>query len=508
MTGLAELVVSAGREHRDAPAIVGPLGCLTYGQLDRLANRFARAFTLLGVEPGARVGIWLEKSAHAVAAMQGVLRVGGVYVPIDPLSPPRRAAAVLLDCGVRVVATTASQASNLASHGVECIALTMDEPFEGGFTFFDVERLSDEPLSIPPAHADDLAYILYTSGSTGTPKGVCISHRNALAFVEWAAAAVEARAGDRFASHAPFHFDLSVFDLYVAFASGGTTCLVPEGAAYAPQQLVEFIREQRITIWYSVPTVLTMMLDAGALLCLDPLPLRALIFAGEPFPIRPLRSIRERWPELRLFNFYGPTETNVCTAFEVGDIDPDRLHPVPIGKAASGDVVWSERADGTRAGVGEEGELVVSGPTVMVGYWGAAPHRGPYRTGDMVRMLADGNYEYVGRRDLMVKIRGHRIELGEIEAALAAHPAVSAVAVAVAGAGTTARIVAYLVAGEGSRPTLLGLKRHCADRLPRAMIVDEVRFVDELPRTVNGKLDRAALTRGLEGGPVGRKEHS
>jgi amino acid adenylation domain-containing protein len=387
------------------------------------------------------------------------------------------------------------------AEGLEFVALTTDEAFEGALTFTDVERFSDAPVSTSTRADSDLAYILYTSGSTGKPKGVCISHRNALAFIEWARTTVGARAGDRFASHAPFHFDLSVFDLYVSFACGGTTCIIPEGAAYAPQLLVEFIREEQITIWYSVPTALTLMLEHGELLDLEPLPMRAVIFAGEPFPIKPLRRIRERWPELRLFNFYGPTETNVCTAYEVGTIDPERIHPVPIGTASSGDCVWAVKEDGTHAGVGEEGELLVSGPTVMVGYWGEAPHDGPYRTGDIVRLLPDGNYEYIGRRDHMVKVRGYRIEMGDIEAALLAHPGLRAAAVVVSGESIKTRIVAFAVASGASRPTVLQLKRHCADRLPRYMIIDDVRYVEALPRTANGKIDRLALSRSAAPSP-------
>jgi clorobiocin biosynthesis protein CloN4 len=349
-----------------------------------------------------------------------------------------------------------------------------------------------EPIA-QPVLPDDLAYILYTSGSTGAPKGVCISHRNARAFVDWAVGALEAGPDDRFANHAPLTFDLSVLDLYAAFAACAAVYLVPSALGYAPAQLTEFLYRHQISIWYSVPSALILMMrDGGMLDHPAPAALRAVIFAGEPFPIAYVRDLFS-WTSARLVNLYGPTETNVCTGHEVVPDDLLRDRPVPIGKATSGDTVWAEKPDGSVAGPGDEGELLVDGPTVMLGYWGHAPHRGPYRTGDIARMLSDGSFEYIGRRDQMVKVRGHRIELGEVEAALAAHPDVAEVAVTVTGTGMNARLEAFIVARHGHEPSVLSLKRHIAQKLPRYMIVDGVHAVSQLPRTRSGKTDRSAL---------------
>jgi amino acid adenylation domain-containing protein len=487
---IERVVLAAVERHAERPAVKDDAGEVSYAQLDALAGRAASALGQLGVRRGDRVAIWLNKSVQAVAVMQGALRLGAAYVPIDPMSPSLRAAAVMRDCAISALVAPADGVGSVSERLTDVRVLAADDG-PGDMTWSDLEQL--EPSSpIDAASEDDLAYILYTSGSTGIPKGVCISHRNAMAFVEWAAREVDARPEDRFSNHAPFHFDLSVFDLYAAFLAGARVAIVPEQHAYMPRALVDFVVGERITVCYAVPSALSLMVERGGLLDERRLALRAVVFAGEPYPIKQLRRLRDGLPGVRLFNWYGPTETNVCTGYEVRHIDPDRAVPVPIGRAASGDRVWAVKDDGSEAGVGEEGELLVSGPTVSLGYWGRERHgNGPYRTGDIVRVQADGEYVYVGRRDHMVKVRGHRVELGDVEAALVVHPEIQEAAVALVGSGIDARLVAYLVA-EHELP-LLEIKRHCAERLPRYMIIDRAVFLSALPRTRNGKIDRLAL---------------
>jgi len=505
VTGVGRLdgyLVAAASRAPGAPALRCAGREVSYGELDRMANQVAAALIDAGVAPGARVGIWLDKSAAAVAAMQGALRVGAAYVPVDPLSPATRAGTILSDCQVHAVVTTARRRASLTDDGaIAARALLVEEDGPDRLRFAGaVADAGPWPARVSQASPADLAYILYTSGSTGRPKGVCVSHLAATAFVDWATGLIDARPADVFSNHAPFHFDLSVLDLYAAFSSGGCVSIVPEASAYSPTSLVEFMTRERISIWYSVPSALMLMIEHGGLLGVEDLPLRHLLFAGEPFPIRHVRALRERWPSLPMHNLYGPTETNVCTALTVGEIEPDRVRPVPIGKATCGDRVWAVTDDGREAAVGEEGELWVTGPTVMLGYWGQPPQGdGPYRTGDVVRRLDLENFDYVGRRDEMLKVRGHRIEAGEIESCLLSVPGVGEAAVVVAGEGLTAKLVAYLVederGGQARRPSLIALKQHSAARLPRSMIVDAVRWVAEMPRTGNGKVDRVTLRR-------------
>jgi amino acid adenylation domain-containing protein len=481
---LHRLVIDSARRSPDLPAVVNDDGTLRYGELDARADALARRLSSLGVGPGDRVIVWAEKSASVVVATQAVLRLGAAYVPLDGTSPVARVGVVARDCDARAVCTTGERMRALRGElGPEGRYLDLGEPLD--------EHAAPVDAAVAP---DDLAYILYTSGSTGTPKGVCVSHRNALAFVGWAVATLGAEPGDRFANHAPFTFDLSVLDLYAAFSAGASVHLVSAELAYAPGQLVDFMYERKISVWYSVPSALILMMRNGGMLTRPPSPaLRAVLFAGEPFPIEYVRQLAS-WTDATLLNLYGPTETNVCTFHQVTPADLDRDHPVPIGRASSGDTVWALRPDGGTAGPGEEGELVVDGPTVMLGYWGREPQRGPYLTGDLVRVVADGRFDYVGRRDHMVKVRGHRIELGEVEAVLGAHPDVDEVAVLVIGETMNSRLEAFVVARPGREPGVLSLKQHCARRLPRYMIADRFHFVPELPRTRNGKVDRMALT--------------
>jgi amino acid adenylation domain-containing protein len=476
------------------PAVREPGAEVTYRELDELANRVARALVERGVAPGDRVAIWLSKSIDAVATMQAVLRVGAAYVPVDPLSPPARAGQVIRDCAPSACVTDPERAVSATVSNIPALVLGPEAPpFDDG-----TAAPPPPPVRMTP---DSLAYILYTSGSTGKPKGVCISHRNALAFIDWARAEVEPGPADRLSSHAPFHFDLSVFDLYVAFSSGACVSLIPEGVSFVGPRLADYLREERITVWYSVPSAITMMIDAGDLLGPEPTSLRAILFAGEPFPIAPLRRLRARFAGVRMLNLYGPTETNVCTYHEVFEIPESRVSCVPIGRACSGDRVWAVKDDGSEARVGDTGELLVAGPTVMLGYWGRPPQRGPYRTGDIVQRLSASEYAYLGRRDAMVKIRGHRVELGEVEAAVCAHPSVREAAAVAVGSGASTRLVAAVSFRDGASASLLELKRECAARLPRYMIVHGVHELRALPRTRNGKVDRRALQSICEEGP-------
>jgi len=496
---LRDIVRRQAKMTPDAPAVKDFNTCLTYGELDHMADRFARVLASYGICRGDRIGLWLEKTVYAVIAMQGILRLQAIYVPLDPLSPPARISEIIQDCRMKAVVTTQNRAEHVPSADLRPLHWLYLENIWSSSDELDLPAFSTTDFTENTASTEnELAYILYTSGSTGKPKGVCISNRNALAFIEWATSVLEATSRDRFANHAPLHFDLSVLDLYVAFSVGAVVFLIHDTISYIPEKIVQCITQEELTVWYSVPSALILMIEQGGFLELPSLPLRAILFAGEPFPLQQLRRLYQRWPATRYLNLYGPTETNVCTFYEVTSLSEDQT-VIPIGTACSGDRVWVQKEDGTVAQAGEVGELMVEGPTVMAGYWGQ-PEQGkkPYATGDFVRQQDDGNYVYLGRRDHLVKIRGHRIELAEIETILAQHPAVHEVAVVVVGQAMKARLIAFLVpVNKESKPSLLDIKQHCADHLPRYMIVNNIQFLPELPRTRNGKVDRLSLSKDL-----------
>lgn len=490
-----------------------------------MASRVAALLLDRGVGPGDRVGVCLRKSPEAVASLFGIMQAGAVFVPLDPAAPAARQTSIISDCSARALVGEQVQLKEL----MERIPADRRPAFA-----LDLSRApagpppAGPPVPIPvlsrlealsaPAHAApvsrspvDLAYILYTSGSTGMPKGVMISHENALAFTSWACRRFAVSPGDRVTSVAPFHFDLSTFDLYSTLEGGATVLLVPRQTTLFPAALAEFLERSRATITYLVPSTLTGMVLRGDLASRKLDALRTILFAGEVLPARSLAALMKTLPRVALFNLYGPTETNVCSYYEVRPEDKDRERPVPIGGPASGDVLFAvDEEDRPLTGPGGEGELCAAGPTVALGYWSDpdrsgrqfldAHPQGPqgcrvYRTGDIVSRDPSGNWIYHGRRDHQVKSRGYRIELGEIEAALNAHPAVAeAVAVAVADEEIGNKIKGCVALRDGPpAPDAAALQRHCAERLPRYMVPEHVEILPALPKTSTGKVDRARL---------------
>lgn len=513
-SALHDTLDASARRWPDRVAVENPDGgTIAYRDLAALSDRLRDRLVRLGVSPGDRVGIYLTKSIDAVAAILGTLKAGAAYVPVDPHGPPPRNGYILSDCGCSVIVAEVRFEAALREHLGDASPRILRLESTGDGSGLDQALRREESASPAPpvasvaSAADDLAYILYTSGSTGRPKGVMLSHGNATSYVAWCSATFTPTENDRFSSHAPFHFDLSILDVYVPLAHGATLVLVGHELGKDPARLARAIAEQRLSVWYSTPSILSLLCEYGDLPSHDLSSLRLILFAGEVFPVKHLRALLERLPRPRYFNLYGPTETNVCTFYEIPrEIPAARTEPYPIG--ATCDHLRSRVIDeqGRDVARGEEGELVIAGPAVTGGYWNLPEQTAGafvsgesgapwYRTGDLVLEDADGNYVFRGRRDRMVKKRGFRVELDEIEACLYACPDVRQAAVVALTDEDGVTIKAFVAAKGAERLSIIALKKFCRERIPAYMVPDRFSFQGSLPTTSTDKIDYQELRK-------------
>jgi amino acid adenylation domain-containing protein len=487
---------------------------LTYAALNQRATSLACLLGDRGVQRGDRVGLYLRKGIDAVVGLYGIMRAGAAYVPLDPFAPTARLTQIIEDCGIRYLVTDTDSAARLrsfvANTSLECL---VGIPAMPGVSipcipWSDIRARGAERELESPVERQDLAYILYTSGSTGTPKGIVHTHASALSFAQWAADEYELGPTDRVSNHAPLHFDLSTIDLFAAMLKGATTVVIPEYLSKFPAGLSQLLSDESISVWYSVPYALIQLLEHGHLSMWTLTALRWVLFAGESFPTKHLCRLMARLPRARFSNLYGPTETNVCTYYHVPPVLADVETPIPIGRVCAGMRAIVVDEHGRPVAPGDAGELWVSGPTTMRGYWRrpeldvrsfAAGPKGDdntrfYRTGDRVRSLPDGNLRYLGRRDRQVKIRGYRVELDEIEMALLSHAEVREAAVHTVPDGRGSfELSGTVILRPGATLTERHLKQHMAQRLPSHARPVAIAIVSELPRTATGKIHRSAL---------------
>jgi amino acid adenylation domain-containing protein len=519
VSNLAEYLEISSSRFPERIAVVDPDGSsCTYRELDDRANRIAGMLRARGVAPGDRVGVLLPKSAAAVTAFFGIMRASAAYVPVDYAAPSDRNRSILDDCKVRALFLDPSCIDVLRDGLPNVETAILVDRNAGAAAVDGPGRLSwrDALAHAPDRHegekdVDTLAYILYTSGSTGMPKGVMLTHRNAVSFVDWCSSVFNPVETDRFSSHAPFHFDLSILDIYLSVKHGSTLFLISEDLGKNPKHLAKFIESKELTIWYSTPSILSLLAQFGDLESCDCESLRLVLFAGEVFPVKHLRHISELWPQAAYYNLYGPTETNVCTFARIPmPIPPDRQIPYPIGEPCAHCVsMVLDEPGAEEVARGAEGLLHISGQSVFPGYWNRPVENGAafferrgvrwYNTGDVVREDRETGFIYLGRRDRMVKRHGYRIELGEIERCLYQNGAiVEAAVVAESDVNAGVKILAYLTPREGQRPSIISLKMFCASNLPAYMNPDVFILVETLPRTSTNKVDYQSLKRSLQ----------
>jgi len=518
---LHHLLTESAAQLPEHPALVFGEEHITYKQLDEITSKLARTLLDHGVRRGDRVAVYLNKSAQSVLCLFGILKAGAAYIPLDPNAPPARLSYILQNAGVRCLLTSSRKYGNVrqlldGGGGIETVVVTdlragiEDIPGVTTVPWSRVQERTAGKISNNTIETD-LAYILYTSGSTGVPKGVMISHLNALTFINWCHDEFGVTSSDRVSSHAPLHFDLSIFDIFTTLKSGATIYPVPEEYSIFPKRLIQFIRESKITVWYSVPSILVHMMVHGNLKYYSFPHLKTILFAGEVFPAKYLRELMAIIPHASYHNLYGPTETNVCTFYSVSEVEPGRTKAIPIGKACRNIEVFALDEQGRVVSApGAEGELYVRGSCVAMGYWGdakkteaafvrnhLASHHDEkmYRTGDIVTLDENGDYHLVGRRDHMIKSRGYRIELGEIESVLYGHELIKeAVVVAVPDELITNRLKAFIVPLAPNAMSEIEVEKYLSGRVPHYMVPETVEFRESLPKTSTGKIDRTLLT--------------
>jgi len=490
------------RAYPEAIAVSDPDRQLTYAQLNEEANRLAHFLIALGVTSEMRVGICLERSWRMVVAMLATVKAGGAYVPLAPEAPQERNAFILEDSQVAVLLTHSSLSRGFDGSVRKVVELDTQWP--------EIRTLPDGNLDVDVG-VDHLLYVIYTSGSTGKPKGALITHFNVARLFtsthEW----FRFDASDVWTLFHSFAFDFSVWEMWGALLYGGRLVVVPYLVSRAPEEFIDLINREGVTVLSQTPSAFRQLIDAEERAPLRTIsPLRWVIFGGEALDLNMLARWYERHNERhpRLVNMYGITETTVHVTYR-----PLGEHDVALGKSVIGQPiadlqvhVLDEALEPVPIGV--PGEIYVAGDGLCRGYLnrpqltaerfierdaGAAGTSRLYRTGDLARRLRDGDIEYLGRVDDQVKIRGFRIELGEIQAVLSQCPDVRSAAVIVHEDDADKRLVAYFVSPPERTPAVATLREFLLARLPEYMVPTTFVALEHLPLNSNGKLDRRAL---------------
>jgi amino acid adenylation domain-containing protein/non-ribosomal peptide synthase protein (TIGR01720 family) len=478
---------------------------LSYLELNYKSNQLAHYLRALGVGPETLVGIMVERSVEMVVGLLAILKAGGAYLPLDPTYPPERLNLMIKDAEINLLLTQQQFVTQMSQQVARVVCLNTE--------WQKIARESRENVSSEAA-ADNLAYVIYTSGSTGQPKGAMNTHRGICNRLQWMQEAYQLTPDDRVLQKTPFSFDVSVWEFFWPLITGARLVVARPGGHQDASYLLKLIKEQQITTLHFVPSMLRVFLEEdGVETCTD---LRRVICSGEVLSPALEKRFHSRL-RAELHNLYGPTEAAVDVTYWACERNGER-QIVPIGRPIANTEIYIIDKNLAPSPIGLAGELHIGGVGLARGYLKRAvltadnflpnpfsqePGARLYRTGDMARYLAKGEIEFLGRLDDQLKIRGFRIEAGEVETALTSHPAISeAVVVARLNESGDKQLLAYLVT-ETEKPTSSKLREYLGKKLPEYMIPAAYVWLDALPLTANGKVDRRALPA-----PDARSAHS
>jgi amino acid adenylation domain-containing protein len=472
----------------------------TYRQINERANRLAHYLIKRGVQPGALVGIVLDRSPETVVALLAVLKAGAAYVPLDPAYPIERLAFMLQDAGVWGVVTHSEFQNKLPREASNVVAMDADGESIG--------RESANNPSLPPSlAAKQRAYVIYTSGSSGTPKGVEGTHQAAMNRFVWMWRTYPFKAGEVCCQKTNLGFVDSVWEIFGPLLAGVPNVIIPQEVVRDPEDLLRTLAVEQVTRIVLVPSLLRTLLDHAPDLRQRVEQLKLWSCSGEVLPTDLARRFLAAFPEATLLNIYGSAEVAAdVTCHQV--TERDTADSVPIGRPISNTQIYLVDAALRLMPIGVRGQIVVGGDGLAAGYWNRpeltamrfvrnplAPSQSPrlYCTGDLGRYRANGDIEYLGRADSQVKLRGMRIELREIEAVLASHPLVREAVIGLHGEGEHEKLAAYLVPRNGQPPEVRELRRFLRSKLPEHMSPASYWLLDRLPLLPSGKINRNAL---------------
>lgn len=491
---------------------------LTYKDLAEKSNQLANTLIQQGVQRRDRVGIYLSKSLESVIAMYGIMKAGAAYVPLDPSAPLSRIAYMIQDCGIDHIITQNSKIAGIQTLLQEGTSLSSVIGIHGNgqlpvscITWDQVYQTANKQVPSLNIVEQDLAYIIYTSGSTGIPKGIMHTHHSSLSFTKWAANAYGIRPEDRLSNQAPLHFDMSIFDFFTAAVAGATTVIIPDEYMRLPASYSKLLADEKITVFFTVPFALSQLLYRGVLPKRDLSALRWIIFGGDTHSPQHVHRLMKLLPDTHFSHMYGPAETNGCTYFNFSELPESADTPIPIGKMSENmeGIVVDDNDD--LLGPGKTGELLVRSPSMMQGYWNRPDLNARvffkrsvfegyqevfYRTGDLVEILEDGQYRFIGRKDRQVKVRGYRVEMEEIETLLMGHPQVEAAAIfAVQDKDGAKSIEAAVKLEDDSNISNADLSNFLKEKLPWYAVPQKIEIMAIFPRTGTGKINRKALEK-------------